>query len=221
MSPTTPSPSARGSSARGSPARGRPKDPAKRAAILEAAKELFLRDGYVGTSMDAVAAAAGVSKLTVYSHFSDKPTLFSAAVESKCEEMLPSFAVGDDYDLATVLQHIGQNFVDVINSAEAVGLRRLMAVHAGQGTDTDMARLFFEAGPQRTLNEMEQLLARSMKKGELRVDDPALAAEYFFGLLQGCHHMKVLIGYAEPLSPAEAEHHVRGVVTLFLRAYAP
>ena len=44
---------------------GRPKDPAKRRAILDAAKELFVRNGYASTSMDAVAAEAGVSKLTV------------------------------------------------------------------------------------------------------------------------------------------------------------
>ena len=55
-------------------ARGRPKDPAKRAAILDAAEKLFLSQGFTGTSMDAVAKEAGVSKLTVYSHFSDKET---------------------------------------------------------------------------------------------------------------------------------------------------
>lgn len=59
---------------------GRPKDLAKRQAILDAAKILFLSHGYANTSMDAVASEAGVSKLTVYSHFNDKETLFSAAV---------------------------------------------------------------------------------------------------------------------------------------------
>ena len=50
---------------------GRPKDQAKRLAILEAAKTLFMRNGYEGSSMDAIAAEAGVSKLTVYNHFTD------------------------------------------------------------------------------------------------------------------------------------------------------
>ena len=61
---------------------GRPMDPEKRAAVLEAAKALFLARGYDGTSMDAVAQAAGVSKLTVYSHFQDKDTLFVEAVKA-------------------------------------------------------------------------------------------------------------------------------------------
>ena len=68
---------------------GRPKDLEKRAAILEAAKGLFLSRGFGATSMDAVAAGAGVSKLTVYNHFSDKDTLFLEAVKAKCEEQMP------------------------------------------------------------------------------------------------------------------------------------
>ncbi len=69
---------------------GRPKDLEKRAAILEAAKQLFVKQGFEGTSMDAIANKAGVSKLTVYSHYRDKETLFAAAVSSKCEEQMPS-----------------------------------------------------------------------------------------------------------------------------------
>ena len=68
---------------------GRPKDLAKRQSILDAAKTLFLTKGYANTSMDAVAGLAGVSKLTVYSHFTDKETLFSSAIMSKCTEQLP------------------------------------------------------------------------------------------------------------------------------------
>ena len=123
--------------------RGRPKDPAKREAILDAAKALFIAQGFAGTSMDAVATEAGVSKLTVYSHFSDKATLFAAAVEAKCEGMMPfpifSLEAGDD--LTVVLERIGHAFVTLINSEEAIALERLMASLAGQ--DTEMARLFF------------------------------------------------------------------------------
>src|SRR5690606_22208157 len=54
---------------------GRPKDLAKRAAILQAAERMFLQHGFEGVSMDQIAAAAGVSKLTVYSHFGDKDAL--------------------------------------------------------------------------------------------------------------------------------------------------
>src|ERR1700753_2910698 len=51
-----------------------------RRAIVDAATALFLKNGYLGTNMDAVAAQAAVSKQTVYKHFSDKETLFVAIV---------------------------------------------------------------------------------------------------------------------------------------------
>ena len=69
---------------------GRPKDLEKRAAILNVAKRLFTTQGFDSTSMDAIAAAAGVSKLTVYSHFQDKERLFTAAVECVCAEQMPA-----------------------------------------------------------------------------------------------------------------------------------
>jgi AcrR family transcriptional regulator len=53
----------------------------KQQQILQGAMEVFLRSGYVGTSMDRVAAEAGVSKQTIYSHFGDKEGLFSALME--------------------------------------------------------------------------------------------------------------------------------------------
>src|SRR6202049_5271300 len=52
----------------------------KRAAILEAAQQVFFANGFVGTSMDQVAATAAVSKQTVYKHFSDKEALFREVV---------------------------------------------------------------------------------------------------------------------------------------------
>ena len=58
----------------------------KRQAILHAARDLFLQKGYAGASMDEVAAVAGVSKVTIYKHFSDKHTLFVAVVTDAIEE---------------------------------------------------------------------------------------------------------------------------------------
>jgi TetR/AcrR family transcriptional repressor of mexJK operon len=48
----------------------------KRRAILAAATEVFLKDGYLGTNMEAIAALAAVSKQTIYKQFSSKESLF-------------------------------------------------------------------------------------------------------------------------------------------------
>ena len=54
----------------------------KRLAILDAARQAFLAGGYAGTTIDDVAASAGVSKQTVYAHFSDKARLFHELIQS-------------------------------------------------------------------------------------------------------------------------------------------
>ena len=200
---------------------GRPKDLAKRQAILEAAKRLFLDNGYANTSMDAVAAEAGVSKLTVYSHFNDKETLFSAAVMAKCEEQLPTlfFELPDGMPVENVLLNIARGFHLLINSDESVNLHRLIMALGSQ--DPKLSMIFFEAGPQRMLQGMERLLSKIDQLGVLAIDKPRNAAEHFFCLLKGAGNFRLLYGCGEPLTGEAAEAHVQEVVGLFMRAYRP
>ena len=155
---------------------GRPKDLAKREAILEAAKRLFLSNGYASTSMDAVAAEAGVSKLTVYSHFNDKETLFSAAVMAKCEEQLPTlfFELPDGMSVENVLLNIARGFHQLINSDESVNLHRLIMALGSQ--DPKLSQIFFEAGPERMLQGMERFAGIFVCTTNLmdRIDQAAL-----------------------------------------------
>lgn len=200
--------------------RGRPKDPAKRLAILEAAKELFLTHGFSGTSMDAVAAEAGVSKLTVYNHFSDKETLFSAAIEAKCESQmpLPMFSLDEGGDVAKTLQQIGEAFLEMIYSEDSTRLMRLIS--AIGASDPQMAQLFYDAGPQRTRNEMAKFLARANELGMLRVPDCERAAEIYFGMLQGgCRHFQHILGCCEVHESADNREYVADVVRVFMRGY--
>ncbi|MET1077849.1 MAG: TetR/AcrR family transcriptional regulator [Pseudomonas sp.] len=198
---------------------GRPKDLAKRQAILDAAKILFMRHGYDGSSMDAIATEAGVSKLTVYNHFTDKETLFAAAVKAKCEEQLPGlfFELAEGAPIELVLSNIARGFQALINSRESVELHRVM-VSAG---DPKLSQGFYEAGPQRVLTEMERLLQRADQAGKLRIDNPESAADQFFCLVKGGCNFRLLIGCPEPQSSEEAEQHVQDVVAMFIRAYAP
>ncbi len=198
---------------------GRPKDLAKREAILEAAKTLFLSLGYANTSMDAVAAAAGVSKLTVYSHFNDKQTLFCSAVMATCQIQLPDllFEYPEGAPVEEVLLTIARNFQALISSDEAVKLSRL--IMAQGSLDPSFGEYFYEAGPKRVLAGMEALLRGADERGLLRIDNPLCAAEHFFCLVKGAPDYRLLLGCAGPLEGDEAEAHVREVVGVFLRAY--
>lgn len=199
---------------------GRPKDPAKRQAILHAAQALFLRNGYEGTSMEAIAGEAEVSKLTVYSHFTDKDTLYAAAIRNVCESQMPQlfFEHPAETDIRTLLQRIGDAFCLLINSPESLALHRLLVRMAGQ--DAKLAQLFYEAGPQRVCEGMVQVLQRAMGRGELQIETPINAARHFFCLLKGDHNFRLLIGHDQPMSAADRHRHVAEVVEIFLRLYA-
>jgi TetR/AcrR family transcriptional repressor of mexJK operon len=198
---------------------GRPKDLAKRQAILEAAKNLFIRNGYANTSMDAVAAEAGVSKLTVYSHFNDKETLFSCAVVARCEEQVPELFVDvpADEHVEKVLLGIARGFQTLINSPESIDLNRLIIALGPQGAS--LTQVFFEAGPQRVLHELARFLSKLSGKNGLHFESPLNAAGHFLSLIKGVHHFRLLIGTGEIPDEHAADHHAREVVALFLKAY--
>jgi TetR/AcrR family transcriptional repressor of mexJK operon len=203
------------------PSPGRPKDLEKRAAILEAAKDLFPARGYDGVSMDAIAQAAGVSKLTVYSHYQDKDTLFVEAVKAKCEDMLPSdlFVARFEGPIRHQLLRIARAFFLLVTSEEAISIHRIMSRQLPE--DSHLPKLFWEAGPKRTQEAFGAFLQAEDAAGELRVPDATLAASQFFCLLKGEYHARMLCGCPERFSPAQVDAHLEATVDLFLRAYGP
>jgi len=199
---------------------GRPKDLEKRAAILAAAQALFPTKGYDAVSMDAIAQAAGVSKLTLYSHFTDKDTLFGAAVEEFCEHQLPhqAFELHPELSLREALLHIAKGFLVLTMDECAIQLFRIMAAQAAQ--NTKLAEIFFQAGPRRTLKDMEMFLSQRCESGDLDIPNPSKAAEHFFVMLKGVRHMRALVGVAALPDAEERLAHAEEVVNVFIRAYA-
>lgn len=202
------------------PAPGRPKDPAKRAAILEAAQSMFLEHGFQGVSMDEIAARAGVSKLTVYSHFGDKGALFAAVIAHHCEQQVPPelFTPAPGTTLRPRLLGIARALHALMFSPEAVAGFRLMC--APEQLDARLSTMFWEAGAGRLQAGFAALLARRTATGELEVGDPARAAGQFFALLRGEFHTRLLLG-CEDVGGFDVEAHLEASVDLFLRAYRP
>lgn len=206
------------------PGPGRPKDLEKRAAILEAAKRLFTRDGFAGASMDQIATEAGVSKLTVYSHFGDKDALFVEAVKSHCEQALPAALfdpAGVDMPLRERLLQVARAFFAMISAPEAVAGHRILCTP--QVADSPLPQLFWEAGPQRIQGEFAALLARRVAVGELQIDDVARAASQFCALLKGEPHARMVLGCCAAgdhgMDQAAIQAHLTATVDMFLRAY--
>ena len=200
---------------------GRPKDLEKRAAILNVAKRLFTTQGFDSTSMDAIAAAAGVSKLTVYSHFQDKERLFTAAVECVCAEQMPAEIFRADLKgpIRRQLITIARAFFSLITSEEAVAVHRTIVANARQSPK--LAELFWEAGPKRTQLAFESFLREEVNGGKLDIPDLHRATTQFFCLLKGEYHARMEFGCCGKIAESEIHEHIEHTVDFFLRAYAP
>ena len=146
-------------------AAGRPKDESKRAAILEAAGKCFLKNGFAHTTMDGIADEAGVSKLTLYSHFENKDLLFKAMIEGKCREYVPSRSMVTlaDHDPRAALTEIGIGFVTLMTSPEVLAVFRVVSTESVK--NPKIAELLYAAGPGPTLSQFTELLEAWIAKG--------------------------------------------------------
>lgn len=115
--------------------------PAKRAAIVRAALDTFVQDGYARASVDAIAKAAGVSKRTIYDYYGGKERLFLSAVEDTMAAHTVSFqdlldrtlksSVADETELEAALTAFGRTFAtEVASSDERAAVMRLMIAEA-------------------------------------------------------------------------------------------
>ncbi len=203
------------------PSLGRPKDPAKREGIVRAASALFLKQGYELTSMEAVAKAAEVSKLTIYSHFANKTELFKEVIQQRCDKLAgpESFMTLAKLPVKQALIQLGDAFVALIYNSDSIHLQRTIyaeAIHHPQ-----VVKIFYEAGPQRVKQAFGELLSEWDRQGQLSVPDKSRATEQFFSLLKGEVHIKAMMLLVPNLSAEELNEHVRATVSLFLAAYQP
>ncbi|MEW2214870.1 TetR family transcriptional regulator [Streptomyces sp. TSRI0445] len=194
----------------------------KRAAILTAARELFLADGFDRSSVDAVAARAEVSKRTVYDYFGDKRTLLRAVVDSVGDALVTTVRRTLDETLtdrteAAQLEDALVAFsmriaTEMLGSAEYTTLQRLLRSDSGRLEQQDynpMANTPDEAIAER--------FAAFADAGLLDVPDPRLAADQFLALTFGVALDR--LGSANAARDTRVRPLVVEGVRTFLRAY--
>jgi AcrR family transcriptional regulator len=192
----------------------------KRRQIMDAATEVFLRNGYVGTSMDEVAALAAVSKQTVYKHFADKESLFSEIVTGTVDEAgdrvhAEVLQLADSGDIAADLRDLARRQLALVMQPRVLQLRRLVIGEAGRFPA--LGRTFYERGPGRTLQALAEAFERLAQEGILTVDDPQLAAEHFNWLVLSIPlNRAMLLGDDEQ---PDLDRYADEGVRVFLAAY--
>jgi AcrR family transcriptional regulator len=195
----------------------------KRRAILEAATEAFLRQGFLGTSMDEIAAAAAVSKQTVYKHFSDKESLFREIVTTTVDEISdPNYeevlGLEESGDLEADLRELARRQLDRVMQPRLLALRRLVIGESGRFPE--LGQLFYERGPGRTISALSTTFERLAQRGLVELDEPKAAAAHFNWLVMSTPlNAAMLLGDDQAPSQADLGRFADSGVRVFLAAY--
>ena len=195
-----------------------------RALIMSAAAQVFLENGYPGTSVDDIAAAAGVSKRTVYNVFVDKEQLFRAIIGeaiATAERFSAELAAttAEATDVAAALTNLARELAASVLGGRVVPLRRLLIGEARRFPE--FAVEYYERAPGRVMAAVAAALSAFDERGQLRIDDPEVAAEHFAFLAIGASLDRALFDSDTDAAGADAavERAERGAAA-FLRAYA-
>jgi TetR/AcrR family transcriptional repressor of mexJK operon len=191
---------------------------AKRGVILEAALTVFLREGYAGASVDAIAATAGVGKQTVYAHFGDKEQLFLATVRDSGSrlEVEPSGPLPYSGDVRADLREAGVRILKAVLAPNAAALHRLTIAEITR--HPELQRLWRENASGDVVAGIADYLADRDGDGTLAVPDPRRAARQFVLLLATEGRVRSLHG-AQPLAEEEYRKIADESADLIVRAH--
>ncbi len=197
----------------------------KRQTILSAGHDLFLSNGYQGTSVDQIAASAEVSKQTVYKHFGDKQGLLLAIVNTALESTVAPFlerirTLADTTDLEADLTVLAADYLRAVLQEPVVQLRRLVVGEANRVPE--LAQLYYDQAPARTIAAFAECFSALHDRGLLHASEPAIAAEHFAFLIVGRSIDQALFyGGPQVLADVDVADYVRAGVRVFLAAYQP
>lgn len=197
----------------------------KRAAMLAAATDVFLKGGYLGTNVDTIATLSAVSKQTVYKHFGSKEALFTEIVASMTGDagdlvLQPEAAEPETAgELAPFLRAYADKQLGIVLTPRLMQLRRLVIGEVSRFPD--LAKVLYERGPQRAMTRLAAMFKRLAARGLLTIDDPMVAASHFNWLIMADPlNRAMLLGDGAIPAPAALRRHTAEGVRVFLAAYA-
>ncbi|PWC32458.1 TetR/AcrR family transcriptional regulator [Azospirillum sp. TSO35-2] len=189
---------------------------AKRDAVVEAATSAFLTHGYEASSMDAIAADAGVSKRTVYNHFPGKRDLFQAVVSRLYEGFYTDggLTMPPDQPPEQALPAFLRSLLIHMRRPEVRGLLRL--VIAEHQRFPELAQDYLEGGKSHAYALLDGYLAAQHARGRLNAPDPHVVATQLLGGIKEVLFWPTMLGL--PVT-ADPERVVADSVAALLRAH--
>lgn len=187
--------------------------------VLHGARQVFLRDGFEGASVDDIAREAGVSKATLYSYFPDKRLLFTEVASTECRRQADAALQVIDFGAppATVLRLAAVHIVAFMASDFGRRIFRICVAEADRFPALGVE--YYRSGPELAREKLGAYLRLAAARGELAIDDFDLAADQFAELCRAGIHAKLIFGIAPAPSAAEIDRTIDGAVATFLARY--
>jgi TetR/AcrR family transcriptional repressor of mexJK operon len=192
----------------------------KHAAILAAARDVFLDVGYGAAGMDEIARRAGVAKQTIYNHFGGKDALFGEIITTLCDDLLrplshPELRASSP---EAALGALAQQVMTLMLEPSSLALHRLLVAEAPRFPELGAAA--YRTGVVRPVDALASYLDEQSHLGMLAVPDVRLAAEQFFGMLVGQIQIRALLGVELHPDPAALRAAAEEAVRTFIARYA-
>ncbi|BDV36768.1 TetR family transcriptional regulator [Methylocystis bryophila] len=173
--------------------------------------------GFSGTSVDAIARSAGVSKATLYAYFPSKEALFTHLIEAECKDKCGNIPSPDlDRGLAPALHVLCRHFIDFFLSPDSAAF--FQTISNERYRFPELCHLYFNSGKKNVLDFLAAYLEQARDKGLLSFDDPPIVAEQLLNLAVADLPLRAALGL-EARGEAEAERIMEAGIATFLKAY--
>lgn len=196
----------------------RRKTEARRLSFVQAAGKLFVEQGFGAVTMEAIAAEAKASKVTLYSYFPCKDDLFGAFAAESGKGIIDTLETSKEEDgLQATLQHLGMAYLNLVTRQEIVNVNRLIIGEAGRFPQLSL--IFYENGPRQTLISICNVLDSLMQRGLLRRAELRRTGLYFKALCEAGLVERQLWGLDHPPAEEKLREAVDAAIEAFLPAY--
>lgn len=194
---------------------------ARRQAILEAAMDLFLEQGFERTSLSDILRRSKGSRSTLYDAFGNKEGLLLAMVQEACHRVWSTVDPGDDRSdgpglqaTAEGLTAFGLHFLKTVTGQRSISVYRIMVAEGHRFPE--IARQFYGEGPKLLTDRLTAVFLRGQADGLLIEGDARRLAQIFIGTLVSDFHIRRTLGLVPVIADEDMETHVQAAVTVFL-----
>ncbi|QIE40844.1 TetR/AcrR family transcriptional regulator [Meridianimarinicoccus aquatilis] len=187
--------------------------------VVAGARDVFMREGYTGASVDSIAKAAGVSKATLYSYFPDKKLLFLEVAKTECLRQSETAMVQAHSGASTeeTLTDIARRMTGFVLSEFGQQVFRICVAESERFPE--LGRTFYRSGPELARARVVEFLNCATERGDLAIEDVELAADQFAELCKADLFQRVVFNMPGKVTQPDLDRVIKGAVQMFMARY--